>query len=150
MARRSDAIAWRRRVLTAQSLYYVVTGLWPLVHLRSFELVTGPKTDDWLVHMVGLLAAVIGLVLGQAVVRDRLHTAEITLLAVAAAVAFAAIDLWYGLSGRISAIYLADAAVQGGLLAALVWTRVTGPTPSDSQSFSASREDRPPPSGPAV
>ena len=43
-----------RTALTVQGLFYVVTGLWPLVSLSTFEFVTGPKTDDWLVHMVGL------------------------------------------------------------------------------------------------
>jgi hypothetical protein len=33
-------------------------GLWPLVHLSSFEAVLGPKTDRWLVKTVcGLLIA---------------------------------------------------------------------------------------------
>jgi hypothetical protein len=50
---------WRRRLIAFQAAYYLATGLWPLVHLPSFEAVTGPKTDDWLVHMVGLLAGVI-------------------------------------------------------------------------------------------
>jgi hypothetical protein len=50
---------WRRRLIAFQAAYYLATGLWPLVHLPSFEAVTGPKTDDWLVHMVGLLAAVV-------------------------------------------------------------------------------------------
>jgi hypothetical protein len=63
---------WRRRILALQALYYLATGLWPLVHLPSFEVVTGPKTDDWLVHMVvGLLAMVSGASLGVAVIRDR-------------------------------------------------------------------------------
>ena len=47
-------------LLRAQGGYYMATGLWPIVHFRSFEAVTGPKVDDWLVRMVGLLAATIG------------------------------------------------------------------------------------------
>ena len=27
-------------------------GLWPLLHIRSFEWVFGPKTDRWLVKTV--------------------------------------------------------------------------------------------------
>ena len=48
---------WRWRLLAFQSGYYGVTGIWPILHLPSFEAITGPKIDDWLVHMVGLLAA---------------------------------------------------------------------------------------------
>ena len=124
----------RRRVLTAQSVYYAVTGVWPLVHLRSFELITGPKTDDWLVHIVGLLALVIGVAIGVAVAQGRVHTPEVTTLAAGTAIAFAAIDLWYSLSGRIAPIYLADAAVEGVLLAGLAATRSRQPPPLGASS----------------
>jgi ABC-type dipeptide/oligopeptide/nickel transport system permease subunit len=110
---------WTRRVIGCQAVYYGVTGLWPLVHLPSFEAVTGPKTDDWLVHMVGLLAAVIGAALGTAAAYDRARAAEVMALAVGSALAFAGIDLWYGLHGRISPIYLADSVVQVALIIVL-------------------------------
>lgn len=121
------ALFWRRRILGGQAVYYGLTGLWPLVHLPSFETVTGPKTDDWLVHMVGLLAAVIGLPLGMAAVQNRAQSSEVFALAIGAALAFAGIDLWYGLSGRISPVYLADALVQFCLMAGLILTRTTSP-----------------------
>jgi hypothetical protein len=114
---------WRRWLLAIQSFYYGVTGIWPIVHMPSFEAVTGPKIDDWLVHMVGLLAAAIGVVLGAATVRNRVRSPEVVLLAISSAAAFAAIDIWYGVSGRISSIYLADAGVQIGLIAGLLFTR---------------------------
>jgi hypothetical protein len=116
---------WRWRVLAFQSGYYGLTGIWPILHMPSFEAVTGPKIDDWLVHMVGLLAAVIGVVLGSATVRNRVRSPDVVLLAVTSAAAFAAIDLWYGLSGRISPIYLADAGLQICLIAGLALTRRT-------------------------
>jgi hypothetical protein len=47
-------------VAVAQGLYYRVTGVWPLVNLRTFEAITGPKRDKWLVRTVGILAAAIG------------------------------------------------------------------------------------------
>jgi energy-converting hydrogenase Eha subunit E len=103
---------WPRVLMGAQAGYYFLTGVWPLLHLGSFEAVTGPKADDWLVRMVGLLAAVIGATLGMAVVRNHSEAGEIRLLATTSALAFAAIDLWYALSGRISPIYLADVLPQ--------------------------------------
>jgi hypothetical protein len=114
---------WHTRVVAAQAAYYAATGVWPIFHLRSFEAVTGPKVDDWLVHMVGLLAAAIGASLGTAVLRGETQAAAVGTLAMTSAFAFAAIDLWYGLSGRISPIYLGDAAVQVGLMLALLLTR---------------------------
>ena len=117
-----------RPILRGQALYYLGTGLWPLVSLRTFELVTGPKTDDWLVRMVGLLAAAIGAAL-WAGARRSVVAGEIVLLAAGSAASFAAIDLTYVLAGRIPPIYLADAAVEVGLVAALAvaWFRAPRP-----------------------
>ncbi|MGQ0534782.1 MAG: hypothetical protein ACT4PT_01775 [Methanobacteriota archaeon] len=41
--------SWFRLVASVQTAYYLAMGGWPLVHRASFEAVTGPKTDDWLV-----------------------------------------------------------------------------------------------------
>ena len=60
-----------RVVMRLQGAYYLVTGLWPVIDMRSFELITGPKTDDWLVRTVGVLAASIGLTLLVAARRRR-------------------------------------------------------------------------------
>ena len=49
-----------RWLLLTQGAYYVATGIWSWVSLRTFEVVTGPKVDDWLVQTVGALAAAIG------------------------------------------------------------------------------------------
>jgi hypothetical protein len=99
-----------RILVFLQGAYYLTTGLWPIVGMRSFEAVTGPKTDDWLVRMVGLLAAAIGATLLVGVMRgpDR----QTLTLAVLSAISFAAIDVIYALNGTISRIYLADAVIQ--------------------------------------
>ena len=34
-----------RRLALAQGAYWGASGLWPIVHLRSFELVTAPKAS---------------------------------------------------------------------------------------------------------
>lgn len=105
-----------RRILLAQSVYYVLTGAWPIFHMPSFELVAGPKTDDWLVRMVGLLVVTIGVTL-LAALRARMITREVILLATLSAASFAAIDLVYAIPGRISRVYLADAAIELILIA---------------------------------
>jgi hypothetical protein len=44
------------KLARAHGAFNVVSGLWPLLHLPSFELVSGPKVDRWLVRTVaGLL-----------------------------------------------------------------------------------------------
>jgi hypothetical protein len=67
---------------------------------------------------IGVLVTVIGAVLLLAGRRRRV-TDEIVLLAVGSALGLAAIDVIYAVSGRISAVYLADALVEVGL--ALLW-----------------------------
>ncbi|MFN3405603.1 MAG: hypothetical protein ACK40G_16010 [Cytophagaceae bacterium] len=98
----------------AQAAYYILTGLWPIIHIDSFEVVTGPKVDDWLVKTVGVLVIAIGLPLIFALIR-KMITLELAILAVSAAVGLAAIDIYYSFNGIISPIYLADAAVQIGI-----------------------------------
>lgn len=113
-----------RIVLFGQSIYFLLTGIWPLISIESFQAVTGPKVDLWLVKMVGLLAAVIGLSLLVATVYKRLLL-ETFILAIGSAASFAIIDLVYALSGRISPIYLLDAAFQVILiiLVSIGWLR---------------------------
>ena len=96
-------------------------GLWPLVHMPSFEAVFGPKTDRWLVRTVaGLLVGN-----GWAQVRaaqegpDGLRQAR--RLGIATAATLLAIDLRYAIPGRISRMYLVDAAAEAAWI--LLWLR---------------------------
>src|SRR4051812_12945663 len=95
----------------AQGIYFLITGIWPLVSIRTFEAVTGPKTDDWLVKTVGVQVAVVGAVLLLAGCRGRVAP-EVAFLAVGSSLGLTAIDLWYVARRVISRIYLLDAAVE--------------------------------------
>jgi hypothetical protein len=100
------------RILAAiQGTFYLVTGIWPLIHIDSFLAVTGEKTDLWLVHTVGVLVAVIGLALCLAAYRNEVH-ASIVLLAIGSAAGLATIDVVFTWRGVISRIYLADAVTE--------------------------------------
>jgi hypothetical protein len=98
-------------LLKVQGWLYVVTGLWPVVHLRSFEWLTGEKYDDFLVHTVGLLLFVIGVTLVRAL-RGPAVSSEVLWLAGGSAASLGAIDIVYWATGRLSPVYLADAAVE--------------------------------------
>ena len=98
-----------------QGLYFALTGLWGIFDLDSFQRVTGPKTDLWLVRTVAVLVLVIGAVLMVAA-RGRALSTELVLLAAGSALGLAAIDIIYSLRGTISLIYLLDAAVELGLV----------------------------------
>ncbi|HET9529931.1 MAG TPA: hypothetical protein VFQ92_06240 [Blastocatellia bacterium] len=98
-----------------QGGYFLATGIWPLVDIRSFQAVTGPKTDQWLVKTVGVLVGVIGGVLIAAGARRRV-TAEVSALAVGSAAGLTAIDVVYVAKRRISPIYLLDAVAEIALI----------------------------------
>ena len=113
-------------ILWVQGLYYLVTGVWPLVSIRSFVWVTGPKTDNlksgleidhWLVMTAGVLITAIGLGIVVAAARRR-ASAEIITVAVGAAVGLTAIDVIYTWRGMIGPVYLVDAVLQILLIAA--------------------------------
>ena len=101
--------------LTFQAVYYLGTGVWPLISMRSFEAVTGPKIDRWLVRMVGLLAASDGLALAAGLAAKS-PSRETLVLAISSALAFAAIDVVYVAKRRISPLYLGDAVIEAALI----------------------------------
>lgn len=124
--RSASSLVLRRYLALGHGLYYLITGLWPLVDIRSFLAVTGPKVDLWLVKTVGVLLSIVGAVVAAAGVRRRIAP-EVAALAAASAVGLAGIDLVYALRGRISRIYLAEAAVELGLVVA--WAAAHGLRP---------------------
>jgi tetrahydromethanopterin S-methyltransferase subunit C len=111
----------RRGVAAAQGSLYVTTGIWPLVSMRTFEAVTGPKADRWLVRTVGLLVTVLGAVLlRDAATGMREPDAA---LATGAALSLATVDVVYASRRRISRVYLLDALAEGILAIAWVTAR---------------------------
>jgi len=104
-------------LLLAQGLYFFLTGVWPILHMRSFLAVTGPKRDLWLVRTVGALIAVAGLAMIAAGV-NGVADAPLLILALGSAAALAAVDIVYVALGTIAKIYLLDAALEIALLAA--------------------------------
>jgi len=80
----------KRIVCTIQGVYFLATAIWPLVHVYSFQAVTGRKTDNWtqeeidhwLLNTVSVLIVAIGLALLTAAWRRNVSP-EIVVLAVA-------------------------------------------------------------------
>jgi hypothetical protein len=99
-----------------QGAFYVGTGLWPILHIRSFEAVTGPKRERWLVKTMGGLIAAVGasLIAGG---REPKSSRLLPILGISSAVALAMADVIYVAKGRISPVYLADAVAELGLVA---------------------------------
>jgi hypothetical protein len=88
-----------------------------LLDIRSFQKVTGPKIDIWLVKTVGALVGVIGGLIGYAGIKRR-DTRETRALGALSAATLAAIDIVYVAKGKISRVYLLDAAAELALVGA--------------------------------
>lgn len=99
-----------------QGFYYLATGIWPLVHYASFEAITGPKTDVWLVKTVGIVVIAIGISILSAVKDPKF---PVIVLGTVSAVGLSGININYVLNGSISWIYLTDAIVE--ILLVISW-----------------------------
>ncbi|WP_409468719.1 hypothetical protein [Streptomyces sp. HC307] len=117
-------------VAVAHGAFNVVGGLWPLLHLRSFEWVFGPKTDVWLQMTTGglLVSAGVAQLAAAAAPQGPAHARRIGL---GTSLTLLAIDLIYVPKGRIRPTYFLDAAMQTGWIAA--WLR-TAPGKSNARS----------------
>jgi hypothetical protein len=111
-------LARGRLVPALQGLYFVATGVWPLLHMSSFLAVTGPKVDLWLVRTVGLLVAVMGVAMLVGSARARV-SAETAVLAVGSCVALMMVDVVYVTEGILRPVYLLDAGAE--LVMLLMW-----------------------------
>lgn len=105
------------RLARAHGLFNLVGGLWPLVHLPSFEMVFGPKADKWLERTTaGLLVGIGWSQLSAAPTSEGVRQAR--RIGVATAATLLAIDLIYVPLGRIRPTYLIDAAMEAGWIMA--------------------------------
>jgi hypothetical protein len=109
----------RSETFAAISAYYIATGLWPLLHMKSFEFITGRKLDRWLVKTVAILVLVIGATLARPGFARR-PTGDDAALAAGTALGLTAIDIVYVAKRRIRPVYLLDALLEVALVAALV------------------------------
>src|SRR5437588_8245419 len=98
---RPNSVSLVRFLCVVQGLYYLGTGIWPLVSIDTFQMVTGRKTDHlvtgreadhWLVMAVGVLVTAVALTLLVAAWRRR-TSAEVAVLALASAAGLTAIDV---------------------------------------------------------
>jgi hypothetical protein len=108
-----------RITLIFQGAYILLTALWPLIDIESFMMVTGYKTDVWLVKTVGALLIPVGLCL-LSFLRKTSWQLPAFILGAGTAIAFMVIDVYYALNDVISDIYLADAVVK--LIFLVIWS----------------------------
>jgi hypothetical protein len=105
------------RVALIHGAYLFATGAWPIVSLRTFKKVTGPKPEGWLTKGVGACLANVGAVLLAAGARGKVAR-ELRLLGAGVGLSFAAMDFYYaGVRRRISPVYLLNGAASLALVA---------------------------------
>lgn len=110
---------WRRRVLAAQGIYYLGTGLWPLVHLDSFAAVVALQVNPFQAQLFGAVLAVLGSSLLESVRRGP-PAAYPTALGIAVAGAIVLVSLlWLPRQPTVSGLWL-DVAVEVAIAVALV------------------------------
>ncbi|MFN8122435.1 MAG: hypothetical protein U0237_08405 [Thermoleophilia bacterium] len=113
-----DRAVWRR-VARVQGWYLLVTGVWPLIHMRSFVALTGPKRDLWLVRSTGAALGAVGAALLAADARGRVDPPT-ALAGCLTAAGLAAVDLSPGPPGTISRMYRADGIVEAAFTMAWI------------------------------
>jgi hypothetical protein len=105
-------------LLKIQGIYYIITGIWPILSMDTFLMVTGPKTDLWLVIVVGMLIFLNGLVfLYCSYAKER--NIPVEFLAAGMALTLAVLEVIFFIQGIISAVYLLDAALE--LVLVIFW-----------------------------
>jgi hypothetical protein len=110
-------IITEKAILTVQFIYYFFTAFWPLVHIKSFMAVTGPKKDVWLVKTVALLLLAICSAMLTSICSHNIDN-SVKILCISCCIVLSGIDIYFVRKKIISIIYLADAAAEIILLAA--------------------------------
>ncbi len=115
---------WRRWIITGQGTYYVLTGLWPVVHFSSFARFVAVNINAFQAHAFAAVIVVVGASLIQSARREPPGPFPAS-LGIAVAAAITLVDLiWLPRFGVASALWL-DAVVEVafvvGLLLSYPW-----------------------------
>jgi hypothetical protein len=94
----------------AQGLYYVATGLWPVVSADHYMRATGQESHGGVAQALGGVVAA----LGVALLVDALPARATRWVGLGSAVALAAGGLYFAARGRGLPVNLTDAALQLG------------------------------------
>jgi hypothetical protein len=111
-----------RTIIIAQSVYILITAVWPILDIESFMIITGYKTDIWLVKTVGALLIPVAACLSTYLFIES-DTRPAFVLGMLTCISFIVIDFYYALNDVISDIYLVDGIVQ--IIFLLMWILLT-------------------------
>src|SRR5215213_10782382 len=105
-------------LLWVQGLYILLTALWGLVDIDSFMMVTGPKTDIWLVKTVSVLLLPIAICFFSALFL-KMPFLPMLLIAMVTSAGLAFIDFYYTANKTIKWVYAVDGIAEFIFL--MVW-----------------------------
>jgi hypothetical protein len=110
---------WRRRVVLAQGAYYLLVGIWPLVHFPSYTEVVAFALNPFQAQAFGAVIAVLGGSLLEAARREPPGVFT-TALAIAVAGAITLVSLiWLPREPRLTGLWL-DVVLEVTFAVALV------------------------------
>lgn len=101
-----------QHILIFQGVYYFITAIWPLLHIQSFEAVTGKKRNHWLVYTAASLLLVSSIVYLYSGLKNAPVPVETIILSAGNALALTVIDIVFVFLHKIRKIYLLDASVE--------------------------------------
>lgn len=126
---------WRRWILLIQGVYYMVTGLWPLLHFSSFSAVVRIQIVPFQAHAFAAVILVVGGLLIEAARREPPGPFP-TLLGLTVAAAIAVVSLfWLPRLNLLSGLWI-DLVVEVAIAIALV---VFYPRPEPERGRTSSR-----------
>ncbi|GAB0157916.1 hypothetical protein CHRYSEOSP005_32100 [Chryseobacterium sp. Alg-005] len=94
-----------------QGIYFFITGVWPLIHLKSFMEVTGPKTDIWLVQTVAVLILSHSMLFFYIAFKKRILPVY-ALMGMITTSGLAIIELYYYFQGTLKWVYFIDSVIE--------------------------------------
>jgi hypothetical protein len=109
---------WRRWVLSGQGGYYVITGLWPLLHFSSFTSVVAFRVNPFQAHVFAAVIIVVGGSLLEAARREPPGRFP-TMLGIGVASAIALVSLVWLPRLAVASLLWADLAVEVAFAIAL-------------------------------
>lgn len=106
-----------KAALILQGMYIFVTALWALVDIKSFMIITGPKTDIWLVKTVAVLLISISMFFLMSSAKSE--DLRVCFTAFVLSFGLAYIDFFYSLNKTIRWVYALDGIIE--ILFGLLW-----------------------------
>jgi hypothetical protein len=106
-----------KTALMLQGMYIFLTALWPIVDINSFMVITGPKTDTWLVKTVAVSLICVSLFFLLS--SPKSEDLVVTFIACIFSFGFAYIDFFYSLNKTIRWVYAIDGIIE--ILFGILW-----------------------------